>query len=76
MPEFTIIDASKRYDLHPVYLGLLLRLGKLEGRKDASGHWLIKRSSIEAHCKRTRRHRSSTRNKTEIAVCTRTNASV
>lgn len=58
MPELKIMDASKRYGFHPVYLGMLLRMGELEGRKDEYGHWLIKTASIEAHRKRTKRRAS------------------
>lgn len=55
MPELKIMPASKRYGYHPAYIGMLLRMGELEGRKDEYGHWLIKTASIEAHRKRTKR---------------------
>lgn len=47
MPELTSSQASKLYDAHPVVLHRLIVMGRLEARKNADGHWLISKASLE-----------------------------
>ena len=47
MLELTTSQAARTYDAHPVVLQRLIVMGKLAARKDADGHWLISRESLE-----------------------------
>lgn len=55
MNEMTVIEAARKYGFHPTYLGVLLRMGHVNGRKDTDGHWHLKTASIEAYRRKTGR---------------------
>ena len=60
MKEIPIMGASRKYGKHPGWLGVLLRMGAVEGRKDADGHWLIRTASLEEYLRKPRRGRQAT----------------
>ena len=72
MSEMKVMEAAKRYGLHPSYLGFLLRMGAIEGRKDSLGRWLVKTASVRAYLseppKRGRRTQARDDSKTEVVV--------
>ena len=47
MMEMTTSQAVRTYEVHPNVICRLLLMGRLEGRKDANGHWLISKKSLE-----------------------------
>jgi hypothetical protein len=63
MTEMTIMKIAKKYGTHPAYVGLLLRMGALEGRKDPNGRWLVRTTSMEKYLQKSRRGRRSAADK-------------
>ena len=47
MEVVTTSEAVRRFDVHPVTVLRLILLQRLEAHKDANGHWLISRESLE-----------------------------
>lgn len=47
MSELTTSQAVRAYETHPNVLNRLILLGRLKARKNADGHWLITRESLE-----------------------------
>jgi Helix-turn-helix domain len=47
MEEVTTSQAARMYDTHPNVLNRLILLGRISARKNADGHWLISRESLE-----------------------------
>jgi hypothetical protein len=47
MTELTTSEAVRAYEVHPNVLSRLILTGKLNARKNADGHWLISRESLE-----------------------------
>jgi hypothetical protein len=47
MPELTTSEAVRAYQVHPNVLNRLILMGRLKARKNADGHWLISKESLE-----------------------------
>jgi hypothetical protein len=47
MPELTTSQAVRTYEVHPNVLCRLILTGRLTARKNADGHWLISKESLE-----------------------------
>jgi hypothetical protein len=47
MPEMTTSQAVRAYETHPNVLNRLILTGRLTARKNADGHWLISKESLE-----------------------------
>ena len=47
MKELTTSQAVRTYKTHPNVLNRLILMGRLTARKDADGHWLISKESLE-----------------------------
>ena len=47
MAELTTSQAARAYDAHPNVLNRLILMGRLSARKNADGHWLISKESLE-----------------------------
>jgi hypothetical protein len=47
MGEMTTTQAVRTYDTHPNVINRLILMGRLQARKDANGHWLISKESLE-----------------------------
>jgi hypothetical protein len=47
MEEVTTSQAARMYDTHPNVLNRLILMGRISARKNADGHWLISRESLE-----------------------------
>lgn len=47
MSELTTSQAVRAYEIHPNVLGRLILMGRLTARKNADGHWLISKESLE-----------------------------
>ena len=47
MDEMTTTQAVRAYKTHPNVLNRLILMGRLQARKDADGHWLIRKESLE-----------------------------
>lgn len=47
MGELTTSQAVRAYETHPNVLNRLILMGRLTAHKDADGHWLISRESLE-----------------------------
>jgi len=47
MGEMTTTQAVRTYHTHPNVLNRLILMGRLQARKNADGHWLIKKDSLE-----------------------------
>ena len=47
MNELTTSQAVRTYKTHPNVLTRLILQGRLDARKNADGHWLIRRESLE-----------------------------
>lgn len=47
MAEMTTSQAVRMYGAHPNVLLRLILTGRLNARKNADGHWLISRESLE-----------------------------
>jgi hypothetical protein len=47
MPELTTSQAVRAYEVHPNVLCRLILTGRLTARKNADGHWLISKESLE-----------------------------
>lgn len=45
--EIGTSQASRAYDVHPNALNRLILMGRVKARKDANGHWLISKESLE-----------------------------
>jgi hypothetical protein len=45
--ELTTSQAMQTYKVFPNVLHRMILLGRLEARKDANGHWLISKKSLE-----------------------------
>lgn len=58
MSELTTSQAIRAFEIHPNVLSRLLLMGKLKARKNADGHWLISKESLE-RWNRTRVRRAS-----------------
>lgn len=46
MVEMTTSQAARAYETHPNVLNRLILMGRLKARKDADGHWLINKASL------------------------------
>lgn len=58
MGELTTTQAVRAYETHPNVLNRLILMGRLKARKNADGHWLISKQSLEKwDAKRVRRAR-------------------
>jgi hypothetical protein len=68
MSKMTVIEAAREYGFHPTYLGVLLRMGLVDGQKDKDGHWHLKTASIEAYRKKTGRGRKSVKQGAPVAA--------
>jgi hypothetical protein len=56
MDEMTTSQAVRAYETHPNVLNRLILVGRLKAHKNADGHWLINRESLECwNRNRTRR---------------------
>ena len=58
MGEMTTSQAVRAYDAHPNVINRLILMGRLKARKNADGHWLISKESLE-HWNRQRVRRTS-----------------
>jgi len=47
MPELTTSEAVRAYEVHPNVIGRLILTGRLQAHKNADGHWLISKESLE-----------------------------
>jgi hypothetical protein len=47
MSELTTSQAVRTYEAHPNVLNRLILMGRLTARKNADGHWLISKESLE-----------------------------
>jgi hypothetical protein len=47
MSELTTSQAVRTYETHPNVLNRLILMGRLAARKNADGHWLISKASLE-----------------------------
>jgi hypothetical protein len=47
MPELTTSQAVRAFEIHPNVLNRLLLMGRLKAHKNADGHWLISKESLE-----------------------------
>jgi hypothetical protein len=47
MAELTTSQAARIYETHPNVLNRLILMGRLSARKNADGHWLISKDSLE-----------------------------
>jgi hypothetical protein len=47
MSELTTSQAVRTYETHPNVLNRLILMGRLTARKNADGHWLISKESLE-----------------------------
>jgi hypothetical protein len=47
MDELTTSQAARAYETHPNVINRLIFMGRLVAHKDADGHWLISRDSLE-----------------------------
>jgi hypothetical protein len=47
MSELTTSQAVRIYETHPNVLNRLILMGRLTARKNADGHWLISKESLE-----------------------------
>jgi hypothetical protein len=55
--ELTTSQAVQAYGVFPNVLHRMILMGRLQARKDANGHWLISRESLERwNAQRVRRH--------------------
>jgi hypothetical protein len=45
--ELTTSEAVRAYEVHPNILSRLILMGRLRAHKNADGHWLISRESLE-----------------------------
>ena len=70
MEEVTTSQAARTYDTHPNVLNRLILMGRISARKNADGHWLISRESLENwNRSRVRRaQRTRVESSTEFAV--------
>ena len=56
--ELTTSQAVRTYCVYPNVLHRMILLGRLKARKDADGHWLISKESLERwDCTRIRKTR-------------------
>ncbi len=59
--ELTTSQAVQKYGVFPNIIHRMILVGRLEARKDADGHWLIKKDSLDRWDRtRQRRPRKST----------------
>lgn len=59
MAEMTTSQAVRTYGAHPNVLLRLILTGRLKARKNADGHWLISKDSLESwNRQRVRRART------------------
>ena len=64
--ELTTSQAARAYKTHPNVLHRLILIGRLTARKNADGHWLINRKSLERwSVTRTRRNTATRRAETQ-----------
>lgn len=68
MSEMTVIEASRKYGFHPTYLGVLLRMGLVDGRKDRDGHWRLRTASIEAYRRKAARGRKPVKQRASVVA--------
>lgn len=68
MSKMTVIEAARKYGFHPTYLGVLLRMGLVDGQKDRDGHWQLKTASIEAYRRKTGRGRKPVKQGAVVAA--------
>jgi len=47
MPELTTSQAVRAFEVHPNVLSRLILMGRVKARKNANGHWLISKESLE-----------------------------
>ena len=47
MSELTISEAVRVYEVHPNVLSRMILMGRVKGRKNVNGHWLITKDSLE-----------------------------
>jgi hypothetical protein len=45
--ELTTSQAARAYETHPNVLHRLILIGRVVARKNADGHWLINKESLE-----------------------------
>jgi hypothetical protein len=45
--ELTTSQAVRSYEVHPNVLSRLILMGRISARKNADGHWLISKESLE-----------------------------
>jgi hypothetical protein len=64
MAEMTTSQAVRAYETHPNVLNRLILMGRLKAHKNADGHWLIKKESLD----HWNRHRVRRAPKPEQAV--------
>jgi hypothetical protein len=67
MPDLTTSQASRTYDAHPGVLHRLIVTGKLDARKNADGHWLISKLSLERWNRNRVRRRRAKNNQNHAA---------
>jgi len=47
MPELTTSQAVRAFQVHPNVLSRLILMGRVKARKNADGHWLISKESLD-----------------------------
>jgi hypothetical protein len=47
MPELTTSQAVRAFEVHPNVLARLILMGRVKARKNADGHWMISKESLE-----------------------------
>jgi hypothetical protein len=67
--ELTTSQAARAYETHPNVLHRLILVGRLIAHKNADGHWLINRKSLERwNATRIRRNTSARQNETHTEL--------
>lgn len=67
MDELTTSQAVRTYETNPNVLNRLILMGRLKAHKNADGHWLIDRESLE-HWNRQRVRRAPKHDQTAVAA--------
>lgn len=68
--KYSIREAAKKFDLSEMYIGHMIRDGKLMAKKDSDGHWMIEEAAIQAYMDKRMATKSSGTRKCIIYVTT------
>jgi hypothetical protein len=71
--ELTTSQAARSYEAHPNVLHRMILMGRLKARKDANGHWLISKDSLD-RWNNSRAHRARKRDRSTLPVGEETQA--